>query len=100
MGLTNPRRNPICLTSSGDLACLMSAVAEAAGAFFEYPSFQARMFSFDSLGHINVVVPDLEDATRFYQTLFNASVEKPFRTLRMWVSRGRPVFCRTRNPST
>ncbi len=36
------------------------------------------MFSFDSLGHINVVVPDLEEATRFYQTLFNASVEQTF----------------------
>jgi hypothetical protein len=28
------------------------------------------MFSFDSLGHINVVVPDLEEATRLYQALF------------------------------
>jgi methylmalonyl-CoA/ethylmalonyl-CoA epimerase len=37
------------------------------------------MFSFDSLGHINVVVPDLEEATRFYHTLFNASVEQTFR---------------------
>ncbi len=36
------------------------------------------MFSFDSLGHINVVVPDLEEATRFYQTLFGASVEQTF----------------------
>jgi len=36
------------------------------------------MFSFDSLGHINVVVPDLEEATRFYQTLFDASVEQTF----------------------
>ena len=36
------------------------------------------MFSFDSLGHINVVVPDLEEATRFYQALFHASVEQTF----------------------
>ncbi len=36
------------------------------------------MFSFNSLGHINVVVPDLEEATRFYQTLFDASVEQTF----------------------
>jgi predicted enzyme related to lactoylglutathione lyase len=36
------------------------------------------MFSFDSLGHINVVVPDLEEATRFYQTLFDATVEQTF----------------------
>ncbi len=41
-------------------------------------NFNARMFSFDSLGHINVVVPDLKEATRFYQTLFNASVEQTF----------------------
>ena len=39
------------------------------------------MFSFDSLGHINVVVPDLEEATRFYQALFHASVDRRrFRT--------------------
>jgi methylmalonyl-CoA/ethylmalonyl-CoA epimerase len=36
------------------------------------------MFSLDSLGHINVVVTDLEEATRFYQTLFGASVEQTF----------------------
>ncbi|HEY5705442.1 MAG TPA: VOC family protein [Chthoniobacterales bacterium] len=36
------------------------------------------MFSFDSLGHINVVVPDIEEATRFYKTLFDASVEQTF----------------------
>jgi methylmalonyl-CoA/ethylmalonyl-CoA epimerase len=36
------------------------------------------MFSFDSLGHINVVVTDLEEATRFYQELFGASVEQTF----------------------
>jgi methylmalonyl-CoA/ethylmalonyl-CoA epimerase len=36
------------------------------------------MFSFDSLGHINVVVRDLEEATRFYQELFNASVVQTF----------------------
>ena len=36
------------------------------------------MFSFDSLGHINVVVPDLEEATRFCQALFHASVEQTF----------------------
>jgi methylmalonyl-CoA/ethylmalonyl-CoA epimerase len=36
------------------------------------------MFSFDSLGRINVVVPDLEEATRFYQALFDASVEQTF----------------------
>jgi methylmalonyl-CoA/ethylmalonyl-CoA epimerase len=36
------------------------------------------MFSFDSLGHINVVVTDLEEATRFYQALFGASVEQTF----------------------
>ena len=36
------------------------------------------MFSFDSLGHINVVVPDLEEATRFYQALVHASVEQTF----------------------
>jgi methylmalonyl-CoA/ethylmalonyl-CoA epimerase len=36
------------------------------------------MFSFDSLGHINVVVTDLEEATRFYQELFGASVEQSF----------------------
>ena len=40
--------------------------------------FQPRMFSFDSLGHINVVVTDLEEATRFYQELFGASVEQTF----------------------
>ena len=38
----------------------------------------ARMFSLDSLGHINVVVTDLEEATRFYQELFGASVEQTF----------------------
>jgi methylmalonyl-CoA/ethylmalonyl-CoA epimerase len=37
--------------------------------------FQQDMFSFDSLGHINVVVTDLDEATRFYQELFGASVE-------------------------
>ena len=36
------------------------------------------MFSFDSLGHINVVVPDLEEATSFYRALFDASVEQTF----------------------
>ena len=36
------------------------------------------MFSLDSPGHINVVVPDLEEATRFYKTLFDASVEQTF----------------------
>jgi catechol 2,3-dioxygenase-like lactoylglutathione lyase family enzyme len=36
------------------------------------------MFSFDSLGHINVVVTDLEEATRFYQELFGASIEQTF----------------------
>jgi methylmalonyl-CoA/ethylmalonyl-CoA epimerase len=36
------------------------------------------MFSLDSLGHINVVVTDLEEATRFYQTLFGASLEQTF----------------------
>ena len=36
------------------------------------------MFSFDSLGHINVVVTDLEEATQFYQELFGASVEQTF----------------------
>ena len=36
------------------------------------------MFSFDSLGHINVVVTDLEEATQFYQALFGASVEQTF----------------------
>jgi methylmalonyl-CoA/ethylmalonyl-CoA epimerase len=40
--------------------------------------FQPCMFSFDSLGHINVVVTDLEEATRFYQELFGASVEQSF----------------------
>ena len=43
-----------------------------------HSNFNPRMFSFDSLGHINVVVPDLEEATRFYQTLFDASVEQTF----------------------
>lgn len=32
----------------------------------------------DSLGHINVVVPDLEEATRFYQAFFGATVEQSF----------------------
>jgi methylmalonyl-CoA/ethylmalonyl-CoA epimerase len=36
------------------------------------------MFSFDSLGLINVVVTDLEEATQFYQALFGASVEQTF----------------------
>jgi maltose O-acetyltransferase len=36
------------------------------------------MFTFDSLGHVNVVVPDIAEATRFYQALFNASVEQSF----------------------
>jgi methylmalonyl-CoA/ethylmalonyl-CoA epimerase len=36
------------------------------------------MFSFDSLGHINVVVTDLEEATRFYEALFGATVEQTF----------------------
>lgn len=36
------------------------------------------MFSFDSLGHINIVVPDIEEATRFYQALFDTSVEQTF----------------------
>jgi methylmalonyl-CoA/ethylmalonyl-CoA epimerase len=36
------------------------------------------MFSFDSLGHVNVVVTDLEEATRFYGELFGASVEQTF----------------------
>jgi methylmalonyl-CoA/ethylmalonyl-CoA epimerase len=40
--------------------------------------FQQDMFSFDSLRHINVVVTDLEEATRFYQELFGASVEQTF----------------------
>jgi methylmalonyl-CoA/ethylmalonyl-CoA epimerase len=40
--------------------------------------FQQDMFSFDSLGHINVVVTDLDEATRFYQELFGASVEQTF----------------------
>jgi predicted enzyme related to lactoylglutathione lyase len=37
------------------------------------------MFSFDSLGHINVVVSDLEEATHFYHAFFDASVEQTFR---------------------
>jgi catechol 2,3-dioxygenase-like lactoylglutathione lyase family enzyme len=41
-------------------------------------NFNARMFSFDSFGHINIVVPDIEEATRFYQALFNTSVEQTF----------------------
>jgi catechol 2,3-dioxygenase-like lactoylglutathione lyase family enzyme len=45
---------------------------------FALSNFQTHMFSFDSLGHINVVVTDLEEATRFYQTLFGASVEQTF----------------------
>ena len=36
------------------------------------------MFSLDSLGHINVVVTDLEEATNFYRTLFGAGVEQTF----------------------
>jgi methylmalonyl-CoA/ethylmalonyl-CoA epimerase len=36
------------------------------------------MFSFDSLGHINVVVTDLEEASRLYGELFGASVEQTF----------------------
>ena len=36
------------------------------------------MFSFDSLGHINVVVRDLEEATRFYHALFGATIEQTF----------------------
>jgi predicted enzyme related to lactoylglutathione lyase len=57
------------------------------------------MFSLDSLGHINVVVTDLEEATRFYQTLFGASVEQTFPHFKMWDSRGRPAFWTTPNPS-
>jgi methylmalonyl-CoA/ethylmalonyl-CoA epimerase len=40
--------------------------------------FHECMFSLDSLGHINVVMTDLEEATRFYQALFGASVEQTF----------------------
>jgi catechol 2,3-dioxygenase-like lactoylglutathione lyase family enzyme len=32
----------------------------------------------DSLGHINVVVPDLDEATRFYQALFDATIAQTF----------------------
>jgi methylmalonyl-CoA/ethylmalonyl-CoA epimerase len=40
--------------------------------------FKPLMFSFDSLGHINVVVTDLEEATEFYQALLGTSIEQTF----------------------
>lgn len=40
--------------------------------------FDSCMFSLDSLGHINIVVTDLEEATNFYRTLFGAGVEQTF----------------------
>jgi methylmalonyl-CoA/ethylmalonyl-CoA epimerase len=57
------------------------------------------MFSFDSLGHINVVVPDLEEATRFYQKLFDASVEQTFPHFKNVGFARSAGFWKTRNPS-
>ena len=53
----------IPLTSFGPSAYLVAPRREAAKGDL-HSNFNARMFSFDSLGHIDVVVPDLEEATR------------------------------------
>jgi extradiol dioxygenase family protein len=60
--------------------------------------FDSCMFSLDSLGHINVVVTDLEEATNFYRTLFGEASSKPSRISKILDLHGQPVFWRSRNP--
>jgi len=50
------------------------------------------MIQFDTLGHISIVVDDIEEATEFYRELFGAVPIRIFRILGIAGSQNQPGF--------